>query len=165
VFIYFQEDGHWNDGWQSQSPYNRKLVVNGTRHPVAIYQLNGEHGKSTAYSEFVDTDGVQVFGCKSEGAGAVIFVVRSTNFASYGHGGAANTRDESSLDPASCDGMAPCPWQPGLYRIVQSDNVRFVNLQGQFESKKSVAAFEVYGSRNFSSVGGQWPSIWFRTAS
>lgn len=67
----------------SQSPFNRKLLVNGTREPVAIYQLNGEHGVSTAFSEFVNTTNVEIYGCKSEGAGAVLMVVNSTGFASY----------------------------------------------------------------------------------
>ena len=60
LHVFFQEDGN-NDGALSTSPFNRKLLVNGTRQPIAIYQLNGEHGVSTAFSEFVNTSGVQVY--------------------------------------------------------------------------------------------------------
>jgi hypothetical protein len=51
MFVFFQEDGGLNNGGSAQSPFSRKLVVNGTRRDVSIYMLNGEHGSSTAYSE------------------------------------------------------------------------------------------------------------------
>ena len=71
-----------NDKGRSASPFSRKLLVRGTRQPVAIYQLNGERGTTIAYSGFIDTANVSVFGCKSEGSGAVLFVRDSTSFAS-----------------------------------------------------------------------------------
>ena len=39
VFVFFQEDGGMNDGGRNSNAFIRKLVVNGTRHEVAIYQL------------------------------------------------------------------------------------------------------------------------------
>ena len=131
---------------------------------------NGEHGTSTAYSEFVNTSNVSVYGCKSEGSGAVIFVRDSDSFASYSHSGLANANGHClgprsrggqirpaappdlafcdfptrsfrpqpncrplspgyyKLPPDQCDGMAPCPWQGSLYRIVNCTNTRFVNV-------------------------------------
>jgi hypothetical protein len=112
VFVFFQEDGAMNDRGHSASAFSRKLLVNGTRRDVSVYQLNGEHGTSmlprgtrsmvgvwcgcssaalrmlsatpmtsrtntgsvTAYSEFLNTSGVSVYGCKSEGSGAIIMV-------------------------------------------------------------------------------------------
>ena len=74
-----------NNGVVSQSPFSRKLLVNGTRGEIAIYQLNGEHSVTTAYSEFINTSGVAVYGCKSESSqslSAVIVVRSSTNFSS-----------------------------------------------------------------------------------
>ena len=118
------------------------------------------------------------YGAKSEGAGAVLMVVNSTNFASYGHGGAANTKDDPSapLPPFECNGMSPCPWLPGLYRIINSDNVRLVNVMGQWPRATSVSVYDECvagaaggggsGKKNVSrSEQGQWPSIWFRTPS
>jgi hypothetical protein len=162
AFALFQEDGIPNNGAKSQSPFSRKLLVRDTRHPVDIYQLNGEHSTSTAYAEFRNTTGVSVYGCKSERRGAVIFVRGSSNFASYGHGGAAH-ETKPSLGPDECDGMSPCPWKPSLYRIVDSENVRFVNLQQQFYSSTSSMMFDVHDGSNSSAPPGEWPSLWFRS--
>ena len=52
VFVFFQEDGQRNNGNAAQSPFTRKLLVRNTRKRVSFYMLNGEHGHSTAYSEF-----------------------------------------------------------------------------------------------------------------
>lgn len=185
VFVLFQEDGQRNSGYVSQSAFSRHaVVVNGTRRNIAFYQLNGEHGIGTAYSEFVDTVGVSVFGSKSEMTGAVLFVKDSKKFASYGHGGPArNTMVE--LTSAQCDNMDPCPWKPSLYRIVvsskaiclclmvrpsltdclwlqDSEDVRFVNLQGQGVSNTSMV-FDLNGGEGFSTPRGEWPAIYFRS--
>jgi len=47
VFAFYQEDGAGNGGVTSQSPFRRKMLVNGTREAVDFYQLNGEHSAST----------------------------------------------------------------------------------------------------------------------
>ena len=163
VFVLFQEDGQRNGGYVSQSPFSRHaVVVNGTRQEVSFYQLNGEHGIGTAYSEFVDTVGVSVFGHKSEMTGAALFVRNSRQFSSYGHGGPA-AQGAATLAAAQCDGMDPCPWEPSLYRIVDSEDVRFVNLQGQGYSKDNKMMFELHGRERFLSPNGSWPSIYFRS--
>jgi hypothetical protein len=165
VFAFFQEDGVANNEIQSQSPFSRKLLVNGTRKAIDIYQLNGEHSVSTAYAEFVNTSGVAIYGCKSESSqslSAVIVVRGSNNFSSYGHGGAAHVSD-SPIGPESCNAMSPCPWVTSLYRVLDSDNVRFVNLQGQFFSAQSSMMYEVHGATNVSARKGDWPALWFRT--
>lgn len=164
IFAFYQEDGVANNGLESQSPDSRKLLVNGTRGEIAIYQLNGEHSISTAYSEFVNTSGVAIYGCKSESSmtlSAVIMVKSSINFSSYGHGGAAHV-SSAPIGPDSCNGMAPCPWNASLYRILDSENVRFVNLQGQFFAASSSMVFEVHDGVSVSSPNGEWPAIWFR---
>ena len=152
-----------NGGYVSQSPFSRHaVVVNGTRQEVSFYQLNGEHGIGTAYSEFVDTVGVSVFGSKSEMTGAVLFVRNSRQFSSYGHGGPA-AQGAATLAAAQCDGMDPCPWEPSLYRIVDSEDVRFVNLQGQGYNEDNKMMFELHGRERFLSPNGSWPSIYFRS--
>lgn len=165
VFVFYQEDGLGNSGAETQSPFRRKLLVNGTRSEVAFYQLNGEHSASTAYSEFVNTSGVAVYGCKSESSGtltAVLFVRSSTDFASYGHGGAAHV-SATPIGPESCNGMAPCPWPASLYRVLDSDNVRLVNLQGQFYAGASTMLYEQHNASSCTSRPGDWPAIWFRS--
>jgi hypothetical protein len=52
VFVYFQEDSQNSIGLTSQSAFYRKLLIEGTRRPIDIVQLNGEHSHTTAYSEF-----------------------------------------------------------------------------------------------------------------
>jgi hypothetical protein len=165
IFSYYQEDGVANNGAESQSPFSRKLLVNGTRGEISIYQLNGEHSVTTAYSEFINTSRVAVYGCKSESSlslSAVIVVRTSTNFSSYGHGGAAHVSG-APIGPESCNAVAPCPWNASLYRVIDSDNVRFVNLQGQFYAAASSMMFEVHDGVAVSAPPGDWPAVWFRT--
>ena len=142
LFVFFQEDGQRNNGEVSQSPFSRKLLVRHTRQRVVIYQLNGEHGHSTAYSEFRNTTGVEVFGSKSEQDGAAIFVRDSSNFSSYGHGGPARVNAESPLAPRNCDNLSPCPWRPALYRIVNSSNVRLLNMASNGIDRHNNMVFE-----------------------
>ena len=49
------------------------------------------------------------------------------------------------------------------YRVIESHNVRFVNLQGQFYSAASSMVFEVHDGGAVSAPAGDWPSVWFRT--
>jgi hypothetical protein len=42
MFVYFQEDSQNSVGLTSQSAYYRKLLIEGTRRPIDIVQLNGE---------------------------------------------------------------------------------------------------------------------------
>lgn len=163
VFVLFQEDGVRNGGAASQSPFYRKLLVNGTRERVTIYQLNGEHSTTTAYSEFANVSGVEVFGSKSEMEGAVIFVRDSHGFSSYGHGGPARA-PTTPLPPEQCDGQAPCPWLPALFRVVNSTNIRFVSMQGQTGSPNWRMLFEATSAgAQLSSAVGDYPSLWKRS--
>ena len=143
IFVFFQEDGQRNNGEASQSPFSRKLLVRNTRQRVVVYQLNGEHGHSTAYSEFRNTSNVEVFGSKSEQDGAAIFVRDSNNFSSYGHGGPAQVNGNRPLDPRNCDNLSPCPWGPGLYRISNSSNVRLLNMASNGIFKDNNMVFEL----------------------
>ena len=168
VFVFFQEDGGMNDKGRSASPFSRKLLVRGTRAPVQIYQLNGEHGQSTAYSEFVDTANVSIFGSKSEGGGAVLFVRDSTSFASYSHGGLASCNAYSPLPPGMCDKLAPCPWRAALYRILNSTDTRLVNVLSMGVNNRSGMVFESNGKPpphgvNRTAGFGDMPAVWFST--
>ena len=59
--------------------------------------------------------------------------------------------------------IRPCPWVAGLYRVVDSENVRLVNLQGQFHSSACSMVFELHNGTGVSAPRGDWPAIWFRT--
>ena len=101
MFVYFQEDSQNSVGLTSQSPFYRKLLIEGTRRPIDIVQLNGEHSHTSAYTEIVNTTGISVLGCKSERDGPVIFLRASRRFASYGHG--KHPQFATSLVRASAD--------------------------------------------------------------
>ena len=62
-----------------------------------------------------------------------------------------------------CFACSPCPWRAGLYRIIDSDNVRFVNVQGQFYSAHSSMVYEEWRNTSVSAPEGEWPALWFRT--
>ena len=162
VYVYFQEDSENSVGTASQSAFHRKLLIQGTRRPIEIHQLNGEHSHTTAYSEFVNTTGISVLGCKSERDGPAIFLRSSKQFASYGHGGAAH-EILIKLPAKECNGQSPCPWSPSLYRVIDSDDVRFVNLQMQFYAASNSMMYEEHDEQVFRAPKGEWPSLWFRT--
>ena len=162
VFVFFQEDGGMNDKGRSESAFSRKLVVNGTRNEVAFYELNGEHGSTSAYSEFVNTSGVRVYGCKSEGGTAILFVRASTNFASYAHSGLASANAFYPVPAKNCDGLSPCPWGDTLYRIVNSTDVRLVNVMEMYSpSNTSGLVFELAPDGSNRSCVGDFPAVWF----
>ena len=79
-----------------------------------------------------------------------------------GHGGAAH--EITTRVPAKqCNGRSPCPWSPSLYRVLDSDNVRFVNLQMQFYAAENSMMLEEHGGSTVVAPKGEWPSLWFRT--
>jgi hypothetical protein len=162
MYVYYQEDSENSVGTQSQSAFQRKLLIEGTRQPIEIHQLNGEHSHTTAYTEIVNATDVSVLGCKSERDGPVIFLRNASRFASYGHGGAAH-EILNELPAGECNGRAPCPWSPSLYRVIDSDDVRFVNLQMQFYAASNSMMYEKHGDEVFTAPKGEWPSLWFRT--
>jgi hypothetical protein len=162
MYVYYQEDSENSVGTKSQSAFQRKLLIEGTRRPIEIHQLNGEHSHTTAYTEIVNATDVSVLGCKSERDGPVIFLRNASRFASYGHGGAAH-EILNELPARECNGHAPCPWSPSLYRVIDSDDVRFVNLQMQFYAASNSMMYEKYGDEVVTAPKGEWPSLWFRT--
>jgi hypothetical protein len=162
MFVYYQEDSQNSVGLASQSAFYRKLLIEGTRKQIDIVQLNGEHSHTTAYSEFVNTSGVSVLGCKSERDGPVIFLRSSRHFASYGHGGAAH-EIAAQIPAKQCNGQSPCPWSPSLYRVLDSADVRFVNLQMQFYAASNSMMYEEHDGVVSLAPKGEWPSLWFRT--
>ena len=162
MYVYYQEDSENSVGTTSQSAFQRKLLIEGTRRPIEIHQLNGEHSHTTAYTEIVNATDVSVLGCKSERDGPVIFLRNVSRFASYGHGGAAH-EILSKLPAQECNGHAPCPWSPSLYRVIDSDDIRFVNLQMQFYAGSNSMMYEKHGGEVATAPKGEWPSLWFRT--
>ena len=70
-------------------PDYRHVLIEGTRHPLAIYQLNPEHVRADANMEIRDSRFVSVYGIKSEYMKTVILVKDSDHIRILGHGGNA----------------------------------------------------------------------------
>jgi len=87
------------------------------------YHLNPEHAVSDADSEIADSEGVRVFGIKSEGHVPPLWIRDSANILMSGHGG--------NLLPPAVSGVYPehiAAYTPSLYRIERSTNVTLANL-------------------------------------
>ena len=107
----------------------------------------------------------QVFGSKSEQDGATIFVRNSDGFSSYGHSGPAAVHGSKPLLPANCDGMDPCPWKAALFRIVNSSNVRFLNMDSNGIRADNNMVYELFADgRNATTALGDFPALWFSSA-
>ena len=118
-----------------QGPNYRHVLVNDT-NSVRFYHLNPEHSVANANAEFRKSINVSVFGTKSEGHSATIWVRDCENVFHSGHGG--NAAPEH-CDPETCSTWKPspcaCNWTtgvPSLFRVEEcSGNCRFGNLWSQ----------------------------------
>jgi len=90
--------GRWydlyQDGWWSQGPDYRHLLVDGTRESLSFYMLNPEHARSDAQVEFHDARNVSVYSLKAEGIYTVLWMRGCRNIRVFGYGGAAEPRPD-----------------------------------------------------------------------
>ena len=107
-----------------------------------------KRGQSNANSEFNSATNISVYGTKSEGHSATIWVRNCTNVFHSGHAGNAKPY---SCDPTTCASWHPspcaCDWAgvDSLFRVENCmGNCRFGNLWSQ--SKKAPGFSEYWGS-------------------
>jgi hypothetical protein len=124
----------------------RHILVTGKN--VRLYHFNPEHSVSNANSEFNSATNISVYGTKSEGHSATIWVRNCTNVFHSGHAGNAKPY---SCDPTTCASWHPspcaCDWAgvDSLFRVENCmGNCRFGNLWSQ--SKKAPGFSEYWGS-------------------
>jgi hypothetical protein len=118
-----------------QGPSYRHILVNDTAN-VRFYHLNPEHSVANANSEFRGSKNISVFGTKSEGHSATIWIRDCADVVHYGHAGNANPEP---CDPETCHAWKPspcaCNWttgSPSLFRVEScKGNCRFGNLWSQ----------------------------------
>jgi hypothetical protein len=88
-----------------QLPDYRHILVKNAVH-VRFYHFNPEHSVSNANSEFLSSSHISVFGTKSEGHSATIWVRNCSDVFHSGHAGNANPE---SCDPETCTAWTPSP--------------------------------------------------------
>mmetsp|Transcript_71907 Transcript_71907/g.169260 ORF Transcript_71907/g.169260 Transcript_71907/m.169260 type:complete len:162 (-) Transcript_71907:462-947(-) len=99
------------------------LVGDGRDMHVNFYHLNTEHAESDANTEIRNVSGVvNIFGLKSEGRYAVLWVRQSTNVHLYGYGGNACAWPFNSTYPPSFVDLPP-----SLFRV-QDSRVDLISL-------------------------------------
>jgi hypothetical protein len=81
--------------------------VNDTAGPVRFYHFNPEHSVANANSEFRGSHDISVFGTKSEGHSATLWVRDCTDVFHSGHAGAGN----AFLEPLLHQNMITLPRQ------------------------------------------------------
>ena len=103
-----------------QLPDYRHILVTGAT-AVRFYHFNPEHSVANANSEFLSSSNISVFGTKSEGHAATIWVRNCSQVFHSGHAGNANPE---SCDSETCNTWAPspcaCNWTAGpptLFRV------------------------------------------------
>ena len=134
-YNFYQEDDMVHNAESYQGPNYRHILVNDTSN-VRFYHLNPEHSVANANAEFRNSVNISVFGTKSEGHSATIWVRDCENIFHSGHGGDAAPE---SCDPATCviwkHSPCACNWTtgvPSLFRVEQCrGNCRFGNLWSQ----------------------------------
>ena len=118
-----------------QGPNYRHFLVNDTSN-VRFYHLNPEHSVANANAEFRKSTNISVYGTKSEGHSATIWVRDCENIFHSGHGG--NAAPEQ-CGPETCPTWKPspcaCNWTAGLPSLFRVEgcrgNCRFGNLWSQ----------------------------------
>ena len=111
--------------------YRHMLVANSTRG-VRLYHFNPEHSVANANSEFRDSSGIRVFGTKSEGHTATLWVRNCSDVMHSGHSG--NAVPLQCLPGPLCSKWHPspcaCTWggTPSLFRVQGCRDCRFANL-------------------------------------
>jgi len=138
-FAFFLED------FMLQGPGARHLLVRnatgGGEEPPSVpvagfscYHCNVEHGRGDANMEVDGSEGVRIFGIKSEGNFAVLWVRSSSNVTMTGYGGNAAAFPWNSSYP---QGHAQFP--PSLFRVQASHGTLLGNLVGQGRSGSTKA--------------------------
>ena len=128
-----------------QLPSYRHILLDGAED-VRFYHFNPEHSVADANAEFRDSRSVSVFGTKSEGHSATIWVRNSTDVVHTGHSGNAKPLP---CDPATCSTWTPspcaCDWAGvvSLFRVSGCHgDCRFGNLWTQSSKpERGSAAF------------------------
>lgn len=147
-----------------QLPSYRHILLEGARS-VRLYHFNPEHSVANANSEFRDASDISVFGTKSEGHSATIWVRNCTDIVHTGHGGNAYPL---SCDEKACAAWRPspcaCDWQgtPSLFRVEGcSGNCRFGNLWSQGTKPPGFAAVwaSLPGGGNISTAQMEAPAV------
>ena len=112
-----------------QGPDYRHILVNSTAD-VRFYHFNPEHSTANANAEFRGSKRISVFGTKSEGPSATIWVRDCEDVLHTGHAGNAA--------PIACapeNSLRGCDWTagtPSLFRVEGCrGNCRFGNLWSQ----------------------------------
>lgn len=108
--------GRWYRFHNGQLQYGdgyRHLLIDGTKEPLTIYQLNAEHARGLYEVEVTNAHDVTIFGLKSEYNKPVLAVLNSRNVTMFGHGGNASALPGSSL------------------YVIESSDVKLVNLTDQ----------------------------------
>ena len=108
--------------WYQTADY-RHLLVSGTREPLRFYQLNPEHAQSDANVEIRDAANVDIFGIKSEGNYALLWIRDSADINVYGFGGNSSPFAASEGYPS---GFAD--YTPSIVRIERTPRFRLVNV-------------------------------------
>lgn len=124
----WQPNAFW-DGYLSgpqQAKYRHLLVTDGAG-PVGFYQLNCEHGTGEAICEFANgTHDVDVYGFKTEGNTAGLWIRDCSNISLYGTGGCGCVGNKTVFPP-SFEATAV----PTMYRVQRSSNVLLANMMDQ----------------------------------
>jgi hypothetical protein len=91
VVIASHGGGNWYNfregGQYAQTPDFRLLLVEGTRGPLAFYQLSPQHVSSDYAVELRGARNVSIFGTKYEGSSPMLRAVQSAQLRLFGHGG------------------------------------------------------------------------------
>jgi hypothetical protein len=175
---------HYENGQSSArsgaaTPSYRHLLIEGsTAGRRAFYHLNAEHAQSDAEVEVRDGGGADIYGMKSEGYFAVLWLRNATAVNLYGYGGNACPFTAAAGYPPSY-----AAFTPSLFRLDDSYDVRLVNLiswdmQGTLAERGAIAeggtpngvpcadpdkwisVVESQSGRNFSSASLDRPVYW-----
>jgi hypothetical protein len=80
---------HHEDGFFENTGYRHLLITGTAAGRRAFYHLNPEHAQSDANVEIKNGGGVEIYGLKSEGLFAVLWLRNATDVSLYGFGGNA----------------------------------------------------------------------------
>lgn len=127
-----------------QGPNYRHILVNDTSE-VNFYHFNPEHSVANANAEFRKSVNISVFGTKSEGHSATIWVRDCENVFHSGHAG--NAAPES-CDQETCPTWVPspcsCNWTAGVPSLFRVEGCRGNCRFGNLWSQTTIAASSVW---------------------
>jgi hypothetical protein len=92
VLIEGQGGGKWFNVFKQGSSFDdrpgyRHLLINNTHNPLAFYHLHLQHSEAEVQGEIVDSQGVEIYGVKTECETGFLRVRRSSEVHVYGHSG------------------------------------------------------------------------------